>query len=259
MSASAMPTERPPRATTFICGLERATQTGRFYTASSKFGLLRIAAERRSLRGPWPPASEIPTALGLGRDGTITVPNSEGEWTPASMICEIRPGGHYGYQGPKGGPKFPMFPLVYLPRGPSTTRGGGQVTVPRSAIWSARRPISCISALGWARTSSSFVRSWTASPRGAVVPLPGEFRSGVHRGDASIPATVSSMSRGMTGWGTYTPDDGCFQRVRYTRRGKSSFRLRGTYTKTASSSLSRCRSIRASPKSVDRHFAQAWN
>ena len=46
----------------------------------------------------------------------LTVPNSEGEWVPASMINEVRPGGHYGYGGPRNG-RPPDLPLVYLPRG----------------------------------------------------------------------------------------------------------------------------------------------
>ena len=32
-----------------------------------------------------------PDGLALLPDGSITVPCSEGEWTPASMICQVRP------------------------------------------------------------------------------------------------------------------------------------------------------------------------
>ena len=52
-------------------------------------------------------------------------------------------------------------------------------------------------------------------PQGAVVPLPGEFLSGAHRGRFN-PKDGQLYVSGMTGWGTYTPADGCFQRVRYT-------------------------------------------
>jgi azurin len=47
------------------------------------------------------------------------------------------------------------------------------------------------------------------------VPLPGEFRSGVHRGRFS-PTDGQLYVSGMQGWGTYAIEDGCFQRVRYT-------------------------------------------
>ena len=120
----------------FICGLER-DQAGRFFTASSKFGLLRISADGRSLE-TIATGFRNPDGLGLAPDGTITVPNSEGEWTPASMICEVRPGGHYGYGGPRDG-RVPDVPLVYLPRRPRQfQRRLGDC--PRRPIWPARGP-----------------------------------------------------------------------------------------------------------------------
>jgi len=51
-------------------------------------------------------------------------------------------------------------------------------------------------------------------PQGAVVPLVGDFRSGVHRGRFS-PADGQLYASGMNGWHVYGVDDGCFQRVRY--------------------------------------------
>jgi hypothetical protein len=45
--------------------------------------------------------------------------------------------------------------------------------------------------------------------------MPGEFLSGSHRGRFN-PRDGHLYVSGMTGWGTYTPADGCFQRVRYT-------------------------------------------
>src|SRR5260370_24265579 len=52
-------------------------------------------------------------------------------------------------------------------------------------------------------------------PQGAVVPLPGEFLAGVHRGRFN-PKDGQLYVSGMAGWGTYSVADGCFQRVRYT-------------------------------------------
>ncbi len=122
----------------FICGLER-DRSGRFYTASSKFGLLRISADGRSLE-TIATGFRNPDGLGLAPDGMITVPNSEGDWTPASMICEIRPGGHYGYNGPKDG-RAPDLPLVYLPRGLDNSSGGSGHR-PRRPLRPARRSTS---------------------------------------------------------------------------------------------------------------------
>jgi azurin len=51
--------------------------------------------------------------------------------------------------------------------------------------------------------------------QGAIVPLPGEFLSGVHRGRFS-PKDGQLYVCGMGGWGMYGVADGCFERVRYT-------------------------------------------
>jgi len=51
--------------------------------------------------------------------------------------------------------------------------------------------------------------------QGAVVPMTGDFMSGVHRGRFN-PTDGQLYVSGMAGWGSYTPDDGCFQRIRYT-------------------------------------------
>ncbi len=194
----------------FICGLER-DGAGRFYTASSKFGVLRIAADGRSLE-TLATGFRNPDGLGLAPDGTLTVPNSEGEWTPASMICEIRPGGHYGYNGPKDG-RVPDLPLVYLPRGLDNS-SGGQVTVPDVRFGPLAGQLLHFS-FGAGTHFLVLREKVNGQPQGAAMPLPGEFRSGVHRGRAN-PRDGQLYVTGMTGWGSYTPADGCFERVRYT-------------------------------------------
>lgn len=64
-------------------------------------------------------------------DGTVTVPVSEGEWTPASMIHAVRNAStqaptvppHFGYRGPLNG-RPPELPFVYLPQGLDNSAGG---------------------------------------------------------------------------------------------------------------------------------------
>jgi putative heme-binding domain-containing protein len=194
----------------FVSGLQRDAW-GRFYAASSKQGLLRIPADGR-------PAEVVatgfrnPDGLGLAPDGTITVPCSEGEWTPASMVCETKPGGHYGYLGPRDG-RPPDLPLVYLPRGLDNS-SSAQVTVPDDRFGPLRGQMLHLS-FG-AGTYFLLLRDKIdGQPQGAVVPMPGEFQSGVHRGRFN-PRDGQLYVSGMTGWGTYTPADSCFQRVRYT-------------------------------------------
>ena len=106
--------ETSPAGHDFICGLQRDA-AGNFYTVSGKQGLLRIAPDGKAVEVV-ATGFRNPDGLGLSSSGVLTVPNSEGEWVPASMICEVRPGGHYGYGGPRNG-RPPDLPLVYLPRG----------------------------------------------------------------------------------------------------------------------------------------------
>lgn len=83
-----------------------------------------------------------PDGLGIYPDGTLTVPCSEGEWTPASMICGVPKNKwevlldqptdltklpFYGYRGSqyvKQPITKPETPLVYLPRGLDNSAGG---------------------------------------------------------------------------------------------------------------------------------------
>ncbi len=194
----------------FICGLERDAQ-GRFITASGPQGVIRISADGRSVE-TLATGFRNPDGLGLGPDGTITVPSSEGEWVPASMVSEVRPGGHYGAGGPKGG-RAPDLPMVYLPRGLDNSSGGQVFAAsdrfgPLGGHW--------VHLSFGAGTAFLMLRDpGEGPPQGAVVPIPGEFRSGVHRGRMN-PVDGQLYVSGMTGWGSYTPADGCFQRVRYT-------------------------------------------
>lgn len=75
----------------YICGLERDA-AGNFYTASGKDGLLRLKPGEK----PEVIASGFrnPDGLGLSPDGTLTIPYSEGDWTPASAVAQITKGGY---------------------------------------------------------------------------------------------------------------------------------------------------------------------
>ena len=200
-----------PAGHDFTCGLERDAQ-GRFYTSSGPQGVIRISADGQQVE-TIATGFRNPDGLGLAPDGTLTVPCSEGEWTPTSMICEIKQGGHYGYQGPKPDQAGPDLPLVYIPRGLDNS-AGGQVYINDDRFGPLKDHFIHLS-FG-AGTAFLLLRDQVSGqPQGAVVPLPWEFRSGVHRGRVN-PKDGQLYVSGMTGWGTYTPADGCFQRVRYT-------------------------------------------
>ena len=236
----------------FICGLQRDA-VGRFYTVSGKQGVIRISSDGKSVE-TLATGFRNADGIGLGPDGTLTVPSSEGDWVPASMVAEVKPGGHYGASGPKGSTP-PDLPLVYLPRGLDNS-SGGQVFAASDRF----------GPLGhhWIHLSfgagSAFLLlrdNVDGQPQGAVVPLPGEFTSGVHRGRMN-PKDGQLYVSGMAGWGSYTPLDGCFERIRYT--GEPAQLPVGFHAVENGVIVSFTRPIdRAIAENPRSHFAQAWN
>ncbi len=199
----------------FICGLA-IDQQSRFYTASGMQGVLRISPVQRQV-DVLATGLRNSDGLALLPDGSVTVPCSEGEWTPASMICLVPPQAeptlppHFGYLGPKDN-KAPSPPFVYLPRGIDNS-SGGQVVVP-DGRWGPLRGQLIHFSSGQCSHFLILRDEVAGQPQGAVVPLIGDFRSGVHRGKFN-PKDGQLYVSGLNGWVSYGPDDGCFQRVRY--------------------------------------------
>lgn len=238
----------------FKCGLERDV-AGNFFTASHQ-GLLRISPDGSSIE-VLAVGFRNPDGLGLLPDGTLTVPVSEGERAPASAICEVRqrPGEPPTSPLPNFRGTPPALPMVYVPRGLDHSSGGQ--TYISSDRWGP---------LGGQLVHFSFgscthflvLRDEVAGhPQGAIVPLVGDFRSGVHRGRFS-PADGQLYVSGMNGWHVYGVDDGCFQRVRYTG---------GTVQQPIGIRTHRNGVLLRFSAPVDRsiagdaasHFAQCWN
>ncbi len=241
----------------FICGLEQDRE-GRFYTVSGAQGLLRIDPKDGKIEVL---ADGIRNGDGLGvmPDGSITVPCSEGEWTPASMIGLVRPAQgqlprHLGYGGPRDG-KPPDLPLAYLPRGLDNS-SGGQTVVPDDR-WGPLKGQAIHFSYGAGSHFLLLRDEVQGQAQGAIVPLAGEFLSGAHRGRFS-PKDGQLYVSGMGGWGTYTPDDGCFQRVRYTG---DPVQLPCAFHVHQNGILLRFTQPldRSVAQQVDSHFAQCWN
>ena len=194
----------------YICGLEQ-DKDGSFVTASSNLGIMRISANGRSME-VLAKGFRNPDGIGLDSKGGITVPCSEGEWTPTSMICKIKKGGYYGYGGPKGG-KAPDLPLVYLPRGLDNS-SGGQTEI-ASKNWEGLNGLKLHFSYGACSQFLLLEDEVKGQPQGAFIQLPGDFESGVHRGRFN-PIDGHLYVVGMQGWGTYASKDGNLQRVRRT-------------------------------------------
>jgi len=236
----------------YICGLERDA-AGRFYTASGNQGLLRISADGRRAE-VLATGLRNPDGIGLYPDGAVTAPLSEGDWTPASAIVLAKGGEHFGYGGLKDG-KPPAPPLVYLPRGVDNS-AGGQVYV-ASDRWGPTKGKMVHLSFGTGTYFLLLRDGGSGAEQGAVWPMPGEFRSGAHRGRFN-PIDGQLYVSGCQGWGSYTPDDGNFERVRF-RGGPA--RLPTSYT-THRNGVRLEFSEPLDPKVAGdpaNHFAQAWN
>jgi putative heme-binding domain-containing protein len=243
----------------FTCGLVRDS-AGNFYTSSGRQGLLKIDSQGKSVQ-VLATGFRNADGIGLTPQGTLTVPCSEGDWTPSSMICEV-PATlantsaplHYGHRGPIN-KQPPQLPLLYLPRGLDNS-SGGQATIPNDR-WGPLQGNMVHFSFGQG-THGLLLRDTVAGQsQGALVPLPGEFRSGTHRGKFNSLDGQLYVS-GMAGWGSYTTDDGCFQRVRYT--GQPVQLPRAFHVHENGIALEFTQPVDANTlQNNANHFAQAWN
>jgi hypothetical protein len=152
-----------------------------------------------------------PNGLAVAPDGTAVGAPQEGEWTPASMICELKRGAHFGYKGPKDGRTDP--PLCYLPRLMDNSTGGqAWVTSERWGPLQGR-----LLSFSFGRSSMQLVLRTEVGgvAQGAVTSFPLLFASGAMRGRFH-PGDGQLYVSGMKGWVTNAVRDGSFQRVRYT-------------------------------------------
>ncbi len=258
-----------PAGHDFICGLQRDAN-GVFYTASGNQGLLAISPDGKQCT-VLATGFRNPDGLGLTPAGLLTVPVSEGDWTPASMIHAVRPGTrnthlpgpkpiggflppYYGYGGPREG-RAPDLPLVYIPRGLDNS-SGGQVYID-SERWGPLQGRMIHFSFGAGAHFLLLQDEVQGQLQGGLVPLPGEFRSGAHRGRFH-PGDGQLYVCGMGGWGTYTTDPGCLQRVRYTGAPvllPVDFHLHENGLVVRFSGPLDARTV----KNARNHFAQCWN
>jgi hypothetical protein len=190
-------------------------QEGRFYYADPQ-GVHRVAADGKSAQ-TLASGFRNPNGMGASPDGrVITVAPQQGTWTPTSEIAEIRPGGWYGFGGPKVDHNPPLgrdWPLCWIPHTVDNS-SGSQAWIPQGQWGDLGGQMMH---LLWGRCGMMLVLRDThgAVAQGAVVPLPVKFLSGPNR--ATFRAQDSSLYiAGSTGWQTSAVKDGAVQRVRRT-------------------------------------------
>lgn len=200
----------------FIVGLETDAE-GRWYFASGNQGVCRITGrDKLEVLGT---GFRNPNGLALSPDGQfITTSGQEGDWTPATSVFQVELdqnlGAHFGAGGPKdGNPPEPV--LLYLPRGEDNS-ASSQVFI-TSDKWAALKGdnnfihLSSGGGSAWLVMRQNVKGRWQA----AAVKISGNFDSGPQCARFN-PNDGQLYVNGMQGWGSYTPKDGCFQRVRFT-------------------------------------------
>ncbi|WP_395746432.1 DUF6797 domain-containing protein [Prosthecobacter sp.] len=200
----------------FIVGLE-TDKEGRWYFASGNQGVCRITGrDKLEVLGT---GFRNPDGLGLSPDGRfITTSGQEGDWTPASSIFQIELdhnlGAHFGAGGPKNGqPPEPV--LMYLPRGEDNS-ASSQAFISGDK-WASLKGddnfihLSSGGGGAWLAMRQNVKGRWQA----AAFKISGNFDSGPQCARFN-PNDGHLYVNGMQGWGSYTPKDGCFQRVRFT-------------------------------------------
>ena len=191
---------------------------GNFYFMHAQQGVMQITRDGKKLNAI---ASGFrnPNGMGMGPGNIITASPQEGTWTPASNIAEVKPGGYYGYGGPKITTNRPLGydpPLCWIPRLQDNS-SGGQVWA-TSENWGPLKDQLLHLSYGQSKILLTLREVIHGQSQGGTLTLPLEFESGIMRGRFS-PADGQLYVSGLKGWVTNAVQDGCLQRVRYT--GKS--------------------------------------
>ena len=238
----------------FYTGLQRGDD-GYFYFVGANIGVMKVSPDGKS-------AESLATGLrnangiGTGPDGLVTTSTNEGDWTPASAVFEVRNGDFYGRRARKGGPEINPA-MAYIPRGVDNS-SGGQIYV-TSKKWGPLQDQLLHFSFGngtWMMILRDVDKAGGRT-QGAVVPLPGDFQSGSHRGRFN-PADGQLYVTGSDGWGNYAITDGSFARVRYLPKIENPY---PTGWKAHSNGISVRFDIPIDPDSVktDNFFCQTWN
>ena len=193
----------------YVTGLQ-LDDKGRWYIASGNQGVVRVDEKNKSTE-VLGSGLRNPNGLGMNKDGSVVLTSvQEGSWTPASAICDMSQGSHFGLGGPHDG-KY-VEPMLYLPRGIDNS-SGGQAYID-SDKWGPVKGQWVHFSMGFATHFLVLREEVNGKSQSAAVVLPGEFKSGVHRGRFS-PYDGQLYVAGSQGWGNYGSSDGALQRVRY--------------------------------------------
>ena len=205
------------RGNSFALTLQQDNR-GRFYwfTRSEQFGMTRFT------RGSKP--ESIATGLrgsngtGVSPDGSIVLAMpQEGSWQPASAIFEVGDGSYHGHFGPKSeyGKHGYQMPLCFLPRGIDNS-SGDVIFVPKDERFGPLAGKMIGTSFGYCEHYLVLREVLDGKKvQGGIVPLPGAFLSGAHRGSYSSKDGHLYVV-GTDGWQSYAQENGSLERIRWT-------------------------------------------
>lgn len=185
-----------------------------WFTRSDRFGFTKFVEGDRP----------VSIATGLrGANGTGVSPDGrirfctvqEGDWTPASAIFEVGGNSYHGYFGPREGHGKHGYdmPMCFLPRGIDNS-SGDIAFLPDDKRFGPLAGTTIGTSYGACRHYVVLREEIAGRSQGGVVPLTGDFLSGVHRTRLNAKDGHFYLA-GSSGWETYAAEPGCLQRVRY--------------------------------------------
>ncbi len=240
-----------PGSHDYNTGFQR-DDAGFLYFATKHAGVVRVSPDGKRVESLGA-GMRNPNGIGVSPDGRVWCSPQEGQWTPASQIIRIQPDGYYGHH--KHLDEREITPATaYVARGIDNSTGGSVYVT--SDRWGPMKDKLVVFSYGASSHYLYLEDDGGSRPQGGIVPLEGDFLSGVHRARVN-PVDGQVYAVGSQGWMNYAQQDGSFERVRYTGKPvyyPSGFQIfqngiRVDFNETLS------------PKEVEehgRHFAQQW-
>jgi len=191
---------------------------GNFYYIHAFTGVMRVSPDGNTIESI-ADGFRNPNGMGVSPTGIITAAPQQGTWTPESSLIVVKPGGYYGFGGPRVTDDRPTgwdLPMCFIPREMDNS-GGGQVWVD-SEKWGPLNGQMLHLSFGQCRMLLAVPESVGESVQGGstrFMTTPVDCESGIMRGRFS-PHDGQLYVSGLRGWQTLAVRDGCFQRVRYT-------------------------------------------
>ena len=199
-----------PGSHDYNTGFQR-DDAGFLYFATKHAGVVRVSPDGKSVKSLGA-GLRNPNGIGVSPDGRVWTSPQEGTWTPASQVVRIQADGYYGFM--QHIDEREITPAtVYVPRGIDNSTGGSVYVT--SDRWGPMKNKLVVFSFGAASHYLYLEDEQGSKLQGGIVPLKGDFLSGVHRARVN-PVDGQVYTVGSQGWMNYAIQDGSFERIRYT-------------------------------------------